>query len=162
MTHLRPPCWKLLILPTLLCCSLLATASSADEKPSAQGTQEAKAKPPQAEKKIEFDKHYLILLRRGPAWTPEVTPEVEKLQAEHLAHMGRMAEAGKLVAAGPFGEQQDPTLRGMCLYRTETLEEARQLAEQDPAVKAGRLKVEVMAWYTEKGYLAFPKAVEKK
>lgn len=25
-------------------------------------------------------------------------------------------------------------------------------------VKAGRLKVQVMAWYTEKGYLAFPKA----
>jgi hypothetical protein len=63
-----------------------------------------------------------------------------------------------MVIAGPFGEQQDPTFRGMCLYKTQTLEEARKLAEEDPAVKAGRLKVEIMAWYTEKGYMAFPKA----
>jgi len=32
----------------------------------------------------------------------------------------------------------------------------RKLAESDPAVKAGRLMVEVMTWYTQKGALAFP------
>jgi hypothetical protein len=30
--------------------------------------------------------------------------------------------------------------------------------EQDPAVKAGRLSVEVMTWCREKGALAFPVA----
>jgi hypothetical protein len=43
----------------------------------------------------------------------------------------------------------------MCLYRAP-LEEARRLAEQDPAVKAGVLQVEVFTWYVEKGALAFP------
>ena len=71
-------------------------------------------------------------------------------------------ELGKLVIAGPFDEQDDEGFRGMCLYRTETREEARKLAEEDPAVKSGRLKVEVMAWYTEKGALAFPKALSTK
>jgi hypothetical protein len=28
----------------------------------------------------------------------------------------------------------------------------------DPAVKAGRLKVEVVTWYVGKGYMTFPKA----
>ncbi|MFE8597151.1 YciI family protein [Archangium violaceum] len=142
-------------LAALLCCSLFAGTADAQQpkdKP-AQATPPAKAAP-----KVDFEKHYLVILRRGPSWTPEVTPEVERIQAEHLAHLGRMAESGKLVIAGPFAEQQDPTFRGMCLYKTETLEEARKLAEEDPAVKAGRLKVEIMAWYTEKGYMTFPKA----
>ena len=39
-----------------------------------------------------------------------------------------------------------------------SLEEARRLAADDPAVKAGRLEPVVMTWYTEKGALAFPLA----
>jgi len=37
-----------------------------------------------------------------------------------------------------------------------TVPAARRLAEADPAVAAGRLEVEVMTWYTQKGALAFP------
>ncbi|AKJ05367.1 uncharacterized protein YciI [Archangium gephyra] len=146
-------------LAALLCCTLFAGAAGAQTAPSGAAPSEAsKDKPAKAAPKVEFEKHYLVILRRGPSWTPEVTPEVERIQAEHLAHLGRMGESGKMVIAGPFAEQQDPTFRGMCLYKTETLEEARKLAEEDPAVKAGRLKVEAMAWYTEKGYMTFPKA----
>jgi uncharacterized protein YciI len=106
----------------------------------------------------EFESYQLVLLKRGPAWTPEVTPEVEEIQKKHLAHLTAMGESGKMVIAGPFGDQPDPTLRGMCLYRVGSLEEARTLAEADPAVKAGRLKVEALTWYVEKGYMTFPKA----
>lgn len=84
---------------------------------------------------------------------------MEKLQAQHLGHFKKMAEAGKLVVAGPFMNQDDETARGLCLYRVATKEEARKLAEEDPAVKAGRIKVEVMTWMTEKGAIAFPKAL---
>ena len=45
-------------------------------------------------------------------------------------------------------------------FETGSVAEARALAEADPAVKAGRLRVEMMTWYTEKGALAFP-GVEK-
>jgi len=38
------------------------------------------------------------------------------------------------------------------------LESFLHIAEQDPAVKAGRLRVEAMTWWVGKGYLAFPKA----
>ncbi|MCY1076674.1 YciI family protein [Archangium lansingense] len=144
-------------LAALLCCALFAGAAGAQGAPTGAAP---KDKPPKAKAapQMDFEKHYLVILRRGPSWTPEVTPEAERIQSEHIAHLTRMAETGKLVIAGPFGEQQDPTFRGMCLYKTGTLEEARKLAEEDPAVKTGRLKVEVMAWYTEKGYMAFPKA----
>jgi hypothetical protein len=35
------------------------------------------------------------------------------------------------------------------------------LAEQDPVVKAGQLRVEAMTWWFGKGYMTFPKAGEK-
>ncbi|XXF76925.1 YciI family protein [Myxococcaceae bacterium GXIMD 01537] len=141
-----------LLLAALLGSPLLPGAARAEDKPAAA----PKAAP--AAPRMEFEKHYLVILVRGPAWTPEKTPETERIQEQHLAHLRRMGESGKMVIAGPFGEQQDAAYRGMCLYRTQTLEEARKLAEEDPAVKSGRLKVEVMAWYTEKGYMTFPKA----
>jgi uncharacterized protein len=106
----------------------------------------------------EFEQHQVILLVRGAKWTPEKTAETEKIQAAHLEHLTKMAQEGKLVVAGPFDKQSDETLRGMCIYKVETIEEAIKLASDDPAVKAGRLKIVSMNWWTEKGYLAFPKA----
>ncbi|HLM48718.1 MAG TPA: YciI family protein [Myxococcaceae bacterium] len=159
--HRRLPS-PVVALAALVYCAVLSGVAAAEGKPAGGAPQdkpaEASAKKAQASPPMEFDKYYLVLLRRGSAWTPEKTPETQRIQTEHLAHLTRMAESGKMVAAGPFDEQQDPSYRGLCLYRTDTLEEARKLAEEDPAVKAGRLKVEVMAWYTEKGSVAFPKA----
>ena len=110
---------------------------------------------------MQFDSYYLVILRRGAAWTPEETPEVEELQKQHLAHLFHLIETGKMLAAGPFEEQDDPTMRGLCLYRVASAKEARDLAEADPAVKAGRLRVELMTWYTPKGQLTFPGKVAK-
>jgi hypothetical protein len=42
--------------------------------------------------------------------------------------------AGYLLVAGPVIEQPDPRLRGMCIYRTGSVERARELASADPAV----------------------------
>lgn len=138
----------------VLCAGLAAAEDTPPAPQKAAAPEAAKALAPG----IEFEQYQLVLLRRGPKAEGLSEAELKKLQAGHLAHLGRMAESGKMVAAGPFGNQQDASYRGLCLYRTATVEEARQLAEADPAVQAGRLRVEVMTWYTEKGYIAFPKA----
>ncbi len=107
---------------------------------------------------MQFETYQLVLLVR-PAQRPDIPEaEVEDIQRRHLAHLGQLAAAGKIVIAGPFGDQDDPRLRGLALYRVGSVEEARRLAEADPAVQAGRLEVEVMTWYVEKGYMTFPKA----
>ncbi|NOJ79634.1 hypothetical protein HNV28_15005 [Myxococcus xanthus] len=111
-----------------------------------------------AAKKFEFDRHSLVLLERVPGAKKLPEAELAQSQKEHLAYLTRMGESGKLVLAGPFDEQDDVGMRGACIDRTATKAEAKQPAEQDPMVKAGRLQVQVMAWNTEKGYLAFPKA----
>ena len=114
----------------------------------------ARAEPAAAPPRMES--YELVILYRGKHPPTLTEPEGQRLQEAHLGHLRKMAEAGKLVVAGPLGDQVDPAMRGLCLYRVGSLDEARRLAEEDPAVKAGRLRVEVMTWYTEKGAMAFP------
>jgi uncharacterized protein YciI len=103
----------------------------------------------------------LVLLLRAPTWKKLPDEESAALQKRHLAHLSAMAEAGKMVVAGPFSDQADPAYRGVCIYRVGSVAEARALAEQDPIVKAGQLRVEAMTWWYGKGHMTFPKAEEK-
>jgi uncharacterized protein len=101
---------------------------------------------------MELDSYSFVLLKRGPRALEFSEAELEKLQAAHLAHLAAMTEQGHLVVAGPFSDQPDETLRGFCLYRTD-LDETRRLAESDPSVQAGRMAVDVRAWWTAPGTL---------
>ena len=142
--------------PLLLCVALFACliALLAQSEPPQQPATRPTATPP-----AQFDRYHLVMLVRGD--NPPVLNAVEsqQLQAEHLGHLKKMADEGHMLVAGPFAQQFDDRLRGMCLYNPSlTPERVRELAEADPAVIAGRLKVEVMDWYTAKGALAFPLA----
>jgi uncharacterized protein YciI len=88
--------------------------------------------------------YYLGFLKRGEKWSPDDTPERQRIQEAHLKNIGRLHEMGKLVAAGPFLEDGD--LRGIFVFKTATLEEANELTNTDPAVQAGRLRVELHPW----------------
>jgi len=113
---------------------------------------------PATQPAIEFEQFQLVILRAGDN-PPELSrDQLKELQKQHLAHLTAMGKSGKMVLAGPFGDQEDKSFRGMCLYRVGSIEAARKLAEEDPAVKAGRMKVQAMTWYVEKGYVTFPKA----
>ena len=101
--------------------------------------------------KVEMLTYYMGFLKKGAKWTPEVTPETTRIQEQHLAHIRKSADSGKLILAGPFADNGD--IRGVLVYKTASLEEAKAIAEQDPAVQAGRLSVEMHPWMTQKGYL---------
>ena len=105
----------------------------------------------------EFASYSLILLRKGPAWSDAETPENSRLQQEHLSHLEQAWRRGQALVCGPFDAQDDPGLRGLCLYQLP-LEEARAVAEADPRVVAGQLVVEALTWWTGAGHLAFPEA----
>jgi uncharacterized protein YciI len=95
--------------------------------------------------------YYLRILKRGPLWTPEETPEIERLQAAHLAHGQKLREAGKLILNGPLLDNGD--LRGVGIFRVSSLAEAQALSDADPAVQAGRLASELHPWMVAKGVL---------
>lgn len=103
---------------------------------------------------MELTTYFICLLRKGPAWTAEETPELEQLQAQHMAHTLHLKESGATIASGPVNDDSD--IRGFSIYRTATLDEARALAEDDPGVRAGRFVVELHAWRTPAGNLPAP------
>jgi uncharacterized protein YciI len=115
------------------------------------------AQPAPAPAPFVFEQYQLVLLKRPAAPTDYPRERLMEIQQAHLAHMGALGEAGHLVIAGPFSDQEDETLRGLALYQVGSVEEARRMAEADPAVQAGRLEVEVMTWNVEEGYMTFPK-----
>jgi uncharacterized protein len=100
----------------------------------------------------EVDEYTLVLLYRGFN-PPDLDGDAsEQLQRQHLGHLEAMKRRGALLLSGPFSNQPDESLRGLCIYRVG-LDVARALAEEDPAVRRGRLRIVAFNWYTRKGAL---------
>ena len=91
------------------------------------------------------------VLVRGPKWTAEETAETKKIQDGHMANINRLADTGKLVLAGPFVEGGER--RGVFIFKVPTLAEAQALTDTDPAVIAGRLRIELHRWSVPEGML---------
>ena len=89
-------------------------------------------------------RYVMAFLKRGPN-RDRPKAEADELQRLHMANIGRLAEEGKLVLAGPF--LGDGDLRGIYIFDVETLEQAKQLTATDPAIKAGSLIMELVPWY---------------
>ena len=109
-----------------------------------------------AEEVTEFEmdgmtmkRYYLLLYVRGDRANEYSEEELEKIQAGHLAHIKKLASEGKVLMAGPFGG--DGEKRGMLVFDLKDAAEVERLSQQDPAVKAGRLKFEVLPWWAAKG-----------
>ncbi|HYT69647.1 MAG TPA: YciI family protein [Vicinamibacterales bacterium] len=89
-------------------------------------------------------------LMRGPN-TSQDSATAQEIQKGHLAYMSSLNKQGKLVMAGPF--MDSGAARGVVVYRVKDVAEAKALAADDPAVKAGRLVLEAYPWMTLKGIL---------
>ena len=65
-----------------------------------------------------------------------------------MANIQKLAGERKLLLAGLFTDGGD--LRGIFVFRVGSMAEAQALAETDPAVKAGRLRLAFHPWYAAK------------
>jgi uncharacterized protein YciI len=90
--------------------------------------------------------YVLCILKTGPKDAEIKGTERREVFAGHFANIGRLAEEGKLVVAGPFGKN-DKSYRGLYIFNTATVEEAEKLVVLDPAVKAGVFVYELTPWY---------------
>ncbi|MEU8300219.1 YciI family protein [Micromonospora sp. NPDC048909] len=103
---------------------------------------------------MRFDQHTVVLLVRPPD-APELPPEAaDRLQDAHLAHQAGLVEQGLVLAAGPFVDADDDRLRGFVVLAVHR-DRARELYRNDPAVRAGRLVVQVMNWMVPEGNVRF-------
>jgi len=97
---------------------------------------------------IVMQKYFIAFLKSGPTRS-QSEEEAAEIQEKHLAHLSNLYEMGKTSITGPFADDGD--IRGIVVFNTATIEEARKLANMDPAVKAGRLIVEMHPWWAMKG-----------
>jgi uncharacterized protein len=102
----------------------------------------------------EFDSYQLVLLERAPD-APHLDEQASaSLLGQHLAYFAKMIRAGLMMTAGPI--MNDEMIGGVCVYRAGSIERARALAEDDPAIHAGSYVVRVMTWITPKGAIEWP------
>lgn len=101
------------------------------------------------EPEYEMTTYYMAFLKKGPKWSPEETEETKKVQAAHLANIQKLVDEGKMILAGPFLDEWE--VRGIFVYKVDSMEEAIELTKLDPAVLSGRLSLEVHPWYSAKG-----------
>jgi uncharacterized protein YciI len=103
---------------------------------------------------MEFDRYTiaLLLLRKdAPPFTEE---EESALQDAHMSHLADLHAAGHLLAAGPVIGPPDRELRGFSILNVDP-DRARELKERDPAVRAGKFRIEVYPWVLPAGLMAF-------
>ena len=130
------------LLPLLVVAGLLASPSSAVSQAS-----QAPATVINPTTGIEMTTYYMVLLRRGPAWTSTATPESAAVSKGHQENIQRLTAAGKMVVAGPFLDQTGAqALAGLFILRVASLDEAKATVSTDPAVKAGRFTFEIVPW----------------
>lgn len=98
---------------------------------------------------IQMTTYYVAFLKKGPKWNEHTDAERAEIQKGHMAHIRKMADDKVLILAGPFTDNGD--LRGMFIFLAGSMDEAKKIAENDPAVKSGRMVLEFHPWYSAKG-----------
>ncbi|MFN7054324.1 YciI family protein [Hyphomonas sp.] len=99
--------------------------------------------------------YVLVLLMTGPMDAEIRDPETRgAIFAGHFANMQRLSDEGHLILAGPLGGENGR--RGLFLFNTADVEEARSWAATDPAVEAGIFTLEVSTWYGSASLLLTP------
>ena len=98
---------------------------------------------------VVMQQYFIAFLKRGKNRS-QGEKEAAKIQEQHQAHLGKMYELGYADISGPMGD--DGHIRGITIYNVPTLKIADSLANADPAVKAGRLEIELHPWWVGKGF----------
>ncbi len=88
--------------------------------------------------------------------TPTKAPEdVKAFLPDHLAYQADLERAGKLAFAGPMSDDTGEHMQGvgLIIYRADSLEAARKLAEGDPMHKSGARSFVLRRWMINEGSL---------
>ena len=105
-------------------------------------------------------KSYIFVILKTGTNTSTNKIEVDKAFAGHMTNMNTMVEAGKLVVAGPIGEN-DINYRGIFILNESDMEKAKILLATDPAIKAKFLDYDIFPWYGSAALSEYLEASDK-
>lgn len=92
----------------------------------------------------------LYVAHSTPAKGPD---DVKAALPDHLAYQAELERKGQLAFAGPLSDESGDQMQGMgmIIYRADSFEAARALAEGDPMHKTGARSFRVRPWMINEG-----------
>jgi uncharacterized protein YciI len=112
--------------------TLAAQQSPAPAAPSA---------PPGFEIPKDMTTYYVALYVKGPRHMAAESPEQTALTQRHLKYIRRMIEEHRYLIAGPLLD--GGATQGLAIISAPNAEEAKRIAEGDPAIAAGHMAIEL-------------------
>jgi len=101
----------------------------------------------------EMKIYVMVFLKRGPK-RDHPKEEAAKIQDGHMMHLNQMHKEGHLLMAGPFMDDQE--IRGILVMNNADINAVKDIVENDPAIRSGRLIAEYHLWYTKSGTITLP------
>ena len=92
-----------------------------------------------------------FVVRTSPSAPPE---KMQEVLPRHLAYQIEQQNAHRLAFAGPLSDPTGEEMmgEGLIIYRADSLEEARQLADNDPMHAEGCRTYEIRKWLINGGH----------
>ena len=103
-----------------------------------------KDKAPPAHKMVEFQ---MVLLKHAPNWEDIKIDNPMALERSQQKYVQALIQRGNAVIAGRLTD--DGEIRGVYILRAKTAAEAKEWADNSPAVKSGHLTTEIHPWWSE-------------
>jgi len=97
--------------------------------------------------------YVLVILKTGPTKVP-AGAERDEMFRGHQANIKRLADAGKLALAGPFGGEE--TWRGLFVLAVPEIEDAKSLVATDPVIAKGEMIAEYHKFYGSAALMLVP------
>lgn len=99
--------------------------------------------------KIAKGKMYTLVFLKSGKEIPHKTQAAQQMQIEHLTHLFSMEQQGKISIFGPV--MNDIKLRGIIVFNSTDKEYIKRELNDDPYIKAGYLKYEMLDWFSIPG-----------
>lgn len=100
----------------------------------------------------EMKQYWLVLLYSGDVRSQD-SITAAKIQKAHMSNIERLAAEGKIIMAGPMGD--NGSLRGIFIMDGKDSTEIANHIKVDSAIVTGRLRFEIHPWWTAKGKYDF-------
>lgn len=112
-------------------------------------TSQSKATVDSVMAKVAKGKIYTLVFLKSGKNIPKKSQAAQQMQIAHLTNLFALEQQGKISIFGPV--TNDPKLRGIIVFNTTNKEAIKEELSNDPYIKAGYLKYELLDWFSIPG-----------
>ena len=99
--------------------------------------------------RVAKGKPYTLVFLKSGKRIPTKTQEAQQMQIAHLTNLFSLEQQGKISIFGPI--VNDIKLRGIIVFNSTDREYIKRELENDPYIKAGYLKYQLLDWFSIPG-----------